>query len=85
MNLRYYYPDFVAVDTQGTYLLLETKGQETSEVPRKDAAAALWCENATQLTGMNWKYQKITQELFESLHPKNLANLALFFTAKKGI
>ena len=49
MNLRYY-PDFVALDTKGIYWLLDTKSQETSEVPRKDAAAMLWNENATQLT-----------------------------------
>ena len=85
MNLRHYYADFVAVDAEGTHWLLETKGREDDDVPRKDTAAAQWCENATQLTGMNWKYQKITQELFETLHPKNLANLAIFYIAKKGV
>jgi hypothetical protein len=36
MNLRSYYPDFVAVEQDGSHWLLETKGQETSEVQRKD-------------------------------------------------
>jgi hypothetical protein len=39
MNLRSYYPDFVAVDTNGTHWLIETKGAETAEVVYKDSAA----------------------------------------------
>ena len=49
MNLRSYYPDFVAVDDKGTHWLLESKGAETGEVAHKDAAAEQWCENATVL------------------------------------
>ena len=78
MNLHFYTPDFVAVDQQGGYWLLETKGQETSEVPRKDAAATQWCENASQLTQTAWKYTKIPQKEFESLHPSRFADLAAF-------
>ena len=58
MNLRSYYPDFVAVDDKSTHWLLETKGAETGEVAHKDAAAQ-WCANATQLTGKKWEYLKI--------------------------
>jgi type III restriction enzyme len=50
MNLRNYYPDFVAGDRDGAHWLLETKGQQTEEVSHKDHAAVLWCENATALT-----------------------------------
>jgi type III restriction enzyme len=39
MNLRSYYPDFVALDQKGTRWLLETKGAETGDVAHKDAAA----------------------------------------------
>lgn len=55
MNLRSYYPDFVAVDDKGVRWLLEAKGAETDDVPHKDAAAMQWCENATQLTKMQWQ------------------------------
>jgi type III restriction enzyme len=78
MNLHFYTPDFVAVDQQGTSWLLETKGQETAEVPRKDAAATQWCENASQLTRTTWKYIKIPQKEFETLHPRRFADLAAF-------
>jgi type III restriction enzyme len=75
MNLRCYYPDFVAVDAAGTHWLLETKGQESAEVGFKDRAATQWCENATTLTGTAWQYRKIPQKEFEGLRPRALADL----------
>lgn len=75
MNLRSYYPDFVAVDTDGRHWLLETKGAETSEVVYKDSAATQWCANATQLTGTQWSYVKIPQKGFETLQPSRLEHL----------
>lgn len=75
MNLRSYYPDFAAVDDAGGYWILETKGQETPDVARKDGAAGLWCENATKLTKSAWKYAKVPQKEFENLQPSRLADL----------
>lgn len=75
MNLRSYYPDFVAVHTDGRHWLLETKGAETSEVVYKDSAATQWCANATQLTGAQWRYVKIPQKAFEALQPSRLEHL----------
>ncbi len=76
MNLKSYYPDFVTVDDSGTHWLLEAKGQETAEVIRKDAAALLWCENASKLTGTSWRYCKVPQKDYEALRPSRLADLA---------
>ncbi len=75
MNLRSYYPDFVAVDQQGTRWLLESKGAETEDVAHKDAAATQWCENATQLSGTKWQYLKVPQKAFELLQPNRLHEL----------
>src|SRR5207249_11371002 len=76
MNLKSYYPDFVAVDGDGVHWLFETKGQETAEVVRKDKAAILWCENATKLSERTWRYRKVPQKDFEVLQPSRLADLA---------
>jgi len=73
--LRYYYPDFEAVDVDGTHWLLETKGQESAEVVFKDRAATQWCENATALTGTTWRYRKVSEDDFEALRPTRLAEL----------
>ena len=75
MNLRSYYPDFVAVDHKGAHWLLETKGAETGDVVHKDAAATQWCANATQLTKTEWKYLKVPQKGFETLQPSRLEHL----------
>jgi hypothetical protein len=75
MNLRSYYPDFVALDSSGQHWLIETKGMESSEVSQKDAAAANWCENASQLTEKPWRYMKVPQKGFESYSPGILRTL----------
>ena len=75
MNLRSYYPDFVAVDTEGMHWLIETKGAETAEVVHKDLAARNWCENATALTKTQWRYIKVPQKAFEMLQPSRLEQL----------
>jgi len=78
MNLKSYYPDFVVADTNAVSWLIETKGQDTLEVHRKDSAAIRWCENASQLTGAQWKYVKVPQKEFQALQPTSLAELSVF-------
>jgi type III restriction enzyme len=77
-NLRYYYPDFVAVTTEGKHYLVETKGQENTDVAHKDRAAILWCENATRLAGINWEYIKVPQKEYEKLQPDEFGDLNAF-------
>ena len=76
-NLRNYEPDFVAVDENGTHWLLETKGREDIHVQHKDRAAEFWCENATALTGVVWKYLIVHQKPFEDLAPDEFESLVL--------
>lgn len=77
-NLRYYYPDFVAALTGGEHYLVETKGQETTEVAHKDRAAQHWAENASQLAGVKWRYVKVPQSEFNKLQPTDFADLLVF-------
>ena len=76
-NLRNYCPDFVAVDDKGVHWLIETKGAETKEVTFKDRSAALWCENATDLTGVQWRYLKVNQKELKQLQPDSLVDLVV--------
>jgi type III restriction enzyme len=76
-SLRYYYPDFVAIATDGTHWIIETKGAETVEVRHKDQAATLWCANATQLTGVPWRYLKLPQKDFQKMEATDFSDLAL--------
>ncbi len=77
-NLRLYHPDFVAVGDDGTHYLLETKGQNTTDVPHKDHAALVWCENATTLTGKRWIYRKVMESEFKELEPTRIGDLLAF-------
>jgi type III restriction enzyme len=74
-SLRYYEPDFAAVTTDGVHHLIETKGLEDVNVAHKDRAAALWCENATRLTGTAWAYIKVLQLKYNELQPTALSDL----------
>jgi type III restriction enzyme len=76
-NLRFYEPDFVAVVSDGTHWLIETKGREDLDVAHKDRAARIWCENATLLTGTPWSYLKVPQTEFSKLQPGDFAEVAL--------
>jgi type III restriction enzyme len=77
-NLRYYEPDFVAVLSDDAHYLVETKGREDVDVPHKDRAAKIWCENATLLTSKTWDYIKIPQREFEKLQPNEFRDLLIF-------
>jgi type III restriction enzyme len=78
-NLRYYEPDFVAVDGDGRHYLIETKGQENVDVAHKDRAATIWCENATLLTDVMWSYVKVPQVEFGKLQPHALSDTVVVF------
>jgi len=77
-NLRYYEPDFVAVTTDGTRYVIETKGREDIDVASKDRAATLWCENATRLTENRWAYVKVPEKEYTDLRPEAFADLLVF-------
>jgi type III restriction enzyme len=74
-NLRYYEPDFVALTSDGTHYIVETKGLEDTNVINKDRAAQLWCENASKLSGKPWAYLKVLQTAYKQLQPTQFEDL----------
>lgn len=74
-NIRNYFPDFLALLKDGSRWIIETKGREDIEVKLKDNAAINWCITATELTGTQYKYIKVLQKDFESLHPEDFSEL----------
>ncbi len=83
-NLRYYEPDFVAVDRHGVHYVIETKGQENIDVAHKDRAATIWCENVTLLTDTTWSYVKIPQVEFGKLQASVLSDAVIVFGSSGG-
>jgi type III restriction enzyme len=80
-NLRFYEPDFVAISDNGIHWLLETKGREDLDVQFKNQRAEKWCEDVTQLTGIEWRFQMIPQKQFEKMNPQNFTDLISGLTA----
>jgi len=74
-NLRFYEPDFVALTSDGTHYIAETKGLEDINVANKDRAAQLWCENTTKLIGKPWAYVKVLQTAYKQLQPTRFEDL----------
>ena len=74
-NIRAYEPDFVVVTDDDMHYVVETKGLEDPNVRLKDRAATIWSENATMLTGTQWRYLKVPQKDFEALDPGSFAEL----------
>lgn len=68
--IRFYYPDFVAVQKVGKgkiYWILETKGREFPELDNKNKAVERWCKQVTKQTGKDWKYLMVKQSKFSSI------------------
>lgn len=80
-NLRFYEPDFVAIDENNVHWLLETKGREDLDVQFKNTRAEKWCEDATEMSGIEWQFLMIPQKQYEKLAPQNFTDLVSGLTA----
>ena len=63
-RLAFYTPDFFVRTSDGQYYLVETKGREDRDVPRKARAAVAWCESASS-EDHQWEYLYIPEGIFE--------------------
>ena len=82
-DLSTYTPDFIAKDTDGTVWIIETKGREELDLPRKMARLAQWCSDATLASGAAggpaYRFVFVDQERFDSHPPASLAELVTIF------
>jgi len=68
--VRFYWPDFVAVqkkENEHLYWIIETKGREYEDTDKKDAAIKKWCSDVTNKTEGKWQYLKVMQTEFNSI------------------
>ena len=82
--LRYYYPDFVVRLSDDSCLLIETKGIRDPDVPLKDRRARRWCRDATRLTGRQWSYARVDQDVFDAFTGESVESLCRFVEARLG-
>ena len=65
-RLAFYTPDFFVRSDDGNYALIETKGRQDVDVPRKAAAAVEWCKTASK-GSVKWEYVFTPQNVMEGL------------------
>ena len=82
-DLSTYTPDFIARDTHGSLWVIETKGREELDLPRKMARLAQWCDDASAasaaVAGPAYRFIYVDQEGFERHVPNSLTELATMF------
>ena len=63
-----YRPDFVARDNGGAIWIIETKGREDLDDPRKWERLKLWCKDASEQDApRSYRALFVRQEVWESL------------------
>lgn len=73
-RLAFYTPDFFVRDIAGKLYLVETKGRQDRDVPRKAMAAVAWCKAASR-SKTDWQYVFIPQNVMEGLTSNLFADL----------
>ena len=74
-RLAFYTPDFFVRMDNGDCFLLETKGRQDRDVPRKASAAVQWCETASK-SGVKWEYVFTPQDVMKRLSSNCFDDLA---------
>jgi type III restriction enzyme len=87
-ELSTYTPDFIVRDTSGTVWIIETKGREELDLPRKMARLKQWCADATAASladgGPSYRFLYVDQKSFDRATPTTLSALANSFTEYQG-
>ena len=82
-DLSTYTPDFIVKDDRSDIWIIETKGREELDLPRKMARLEQWCADATSasraLGGPAYQFIYVDQGGFERHPPASLAELATMF------
>ena len=74
-RLAFYRPDFFVRLSDGSCALVETKGRQDIDVPRKATAAIEWCKTASK-GDAKWEYVFVPQNVMEGLTGNKFEHLA---------
>jgi type III restriction enzyme len=82
-DLSTYTPDFIVKGEDGSITIVETKGREELDLPRKMARLAQWCDDATAASqaqgGPAYRFAYVDQDGFDRHPPGSLAELTTMF------
>jgi len=81
-----YFPDFTIKLKSGDFYVVETKGAEALDDPRKIERLRIWCEDASKAQGKNWGCLYIRQEQWVKLGqiPNSFGEIINLFKVKKN-
>ena len=83
-DISNYYPDFVVKLTNGSVVVVETKGREDLDVPLKMQRLSQWCEDVNRATsGVDYDFVYVDQESFDVYKPQTFQQLLDGFTEYK--
>ncbi len=82
-GISYYYPDFVIHLKNEERFIVETKGIENLDDPRKIERLKNWCEDATKATGKIYRYLYVRQEDWDiiSITPNSFGEIISIFNS----
>ncbi len=79
-DISNYVPDFIVKLTDGTVVIVETKGLQDVDVAPKLNRLKQWCDDvSTHHTGVKYDFAFVDSESFEKYRPKNMAALLASF------
>jgi type III restriction enzyme len=73
-RLSLYTPDFLLRKTDGSYLLVETKGRVDKDVPLKVGAAVAWCK-AASTKECKWEFLYVPEGVFQAFSGETVSEL----------
>ncbi len=83
-DLSTYTPDFLIRTADGTVWIVETKGREELDLPKKMARLRQWCDDATSAGkpdgGATYRFVYVDEKGFDQHTPQTFAALAASFT-----
>jgi type III restriction enzyme len=80
VGISNYYPDFIVKETVSDFWIIETKGREDLEDPRKWERLCQWCIDASNKSpSFNFRPLFIRQEKWEQYRPKTFKDLCAGF------
>ena len=83
-DISNYYPDFLVKLSDKRIVVVETKGQEDLDVPRKMERLRQWCEDLNRVQShVIYDFVYVDQESFDHYHPTSFRQLADAFTDYK--
>ena len=84
-DISNYYPDFLVKLTDGRVIVVETKGREDLDVPRKMQRLSQWCEDVNNLSpNAIYDFVYVDQENFDVYRPETFQQLLDGFSEYKS-